>query len=1737
MNRWYLCVVSCLVLACSSSPVGNIPCGNDGECGSGTVCGPANKCIALQACPSGQSVCGDGPESALRAHECYDLTASVAHCGTCANACPTAPADGVAACKSGQCELGCIEPAMKIGAVCVRPPPAPSDVTAGGGANLVQVGWTATARTEHYEVSRGTVAGGPYTLLGSATVASFSDTTAASGTQYFYVVRAVNAAGKSAASNEATATTAPDAPTATAAALDDTHVDVAWLAVPGAERYSVYRGATQVGTVQATAGATNYVFHDSGLTPATSFSYSVKALDAAGAESSPASAQTGTTTLLSATGSVGVARVDDTSLTVTWNRVSSAASYDVVRSGASTQTLHVADPGSGASVTTTDSGLAPNSSYSYVVTAKGAASLGGVPSSAQGNVTLLARPATPQTVAVDATHINVTVAARIGGATSYKVLRGLSAGALAQVGTITDPGAGALIFNDTGLTPGTVYFYGVTAASGTNNSLSSPSMMWATLCALPAAPTATTIDSTRVDVVLSRSAGADVYSLNRFIGAAAAGSVQVPDPGGALPTFTFHDSGLTPNSSYTYVVTAHDLAGNSPAATSPLAALTLLPTPVPIATATDDTHLSLTWPHVPGATSYVVQRSTVSGQETLLNNQVNDIPGTVVLNEMGLQSVYRYYYRVSAKTNTPVANVSANSVEVAAITAASVPSPLVLSTVDDAHVKLTWTPSPRATGYALFRALRAGTLLQVTTVSGAMTSSFTDSGLTGATAYDYAVAALGAGGALSAKTSTSTITTLLGTPSPVTAAPSGAMQITGTWPHVTAATGYVVTRSPTAAPFPLTVSDTGSGTQVATDNGVTPGTVYSYTVSAVSTGNAGVTSVPSAIASAQLPAAPSLSGLPNSDTVNQLIWNTIAGAAQYQVASSSTAGAENFAAATTVSAAPGATQTFLDSGRSAGTTRFYKVAIFGQGSGFPSNEVSVVSPPAVPANVTAVPLAGSTDTAISVSWTPSPGATSYTVQHLVGGGFVNTVVAAPPFHDTGLTPGTSYPYFVQAVAPSTTSGFSPQVTASTLLLTAPTLNTPMLDAAGNVQLTFSSVPGATSFNVLRGTAHNAETNINGTCFLNACVTNDGAASAIDPTALPRTTYFYQVQPFSASAVGPISNEVSFTPTLGAVTGVNSAAASDPNASPPIPPQVVLNWNPVPGATGYTVKRFLWPPPGSPQTIATVAAPFASYYDTGVADQVQYGYQIIAFDGSGSSAPFTTSTALTPQSNAVVGNWHVAYWDADRWTPSAVTTFNPVPLGGNLSRVVFYLDSNNNWVRVGGAGTDDGHYITQKIPVLDGNSQPLRHYVRAYGNTIFVDTTGRVVDTRREFIQRPSLTSLSFNNLTGMYSSTPLDFNLTWPGSAAFNSFKTGDDLEAWSVASGYHDRLSTFGGTLAPLTNNVTTTAGFGEDMALVSAGIIDSTQGDSLWLAHKAGAVSSTGRPYVSIANVYTPPSFTLVEAQTNIVAGTFTPVVRNATFEMDFKRSQFHALLDPVMPPGAVRAGDQIFVEAEPLGGTRGHEVGKLVQAFSLVPSIASVPQLVTMNLDTGTYDVATGPLPYANPYGATYAVAAGVRVSWVYNYTLPADPTNAVYPTTASIIQYRQLPDILEAGGAVTPHIAPPSAVKINGSDASVQLMAVGTTPTISWTASSHQPDPDPTNYEVEIFDLLAGNSLVTTLATKSTSLRVPTSLLGLNGWYYLRVSANYEPGRDVTVTPDTNAAQYSYRAEVLTAKFQP
>ncbi|MGO8672242.1 MAG: choice-of-anchor tandem repeat GloVer-containing protein [Capsulimonadaceae bacterium] len=344
-------------------------------------------------------------------------------------------------------------------------PPAPTGLTATAGNAQVSLTWTGSTGATSYSVYRGTVSGGEAsTPIGTATSTAFTDTGATNGVKYFYTAAAVDSAGTSALSSEASATPEPPipaTPSGLTATAGNAQVALSWTASTGATSYSVYRGTASGGEASTPIGtATSTAFTDTGVTNGVKYFYTVAAVDAAGtsAHSNEASTTLAPNAPTRVTATAGNAQVG-----LSWTSSYAATTYAIYRgttSGGESSTPVASTTG----LSYTNTGLTNGTKYYYKVAAVNAGGTGVLSTEVSATpeppvpVAPAGLTATPGNARVTLSWIAST------GATSYNVYRGTTSGGEAStaIGTATT----ATSYTDTGLTNFVTYYYKVAAVNG-----------------------------------------------------------------------------------------------------------------------------------------------------------------------------------------------------------------------------------------------------------------------------------------------------------------------------------------------------------------------------------------------------------------------------------------------------------------------------------------------------------------------------------------------------------------------------------------------------------------------------------------------------------------------------------------------------------------------------------------------------------------------------------------------------------------------------------------------------------------------------------------------------------------------------------------------------------------------------------------------------------------------------------------------------------------------------------------------------------------------------------------------------------------------------------------------------------------------------------------------------------------------------------------------------------------------
>ena len=376
-----------------------------------------------------------------------------------------------------------------------QPPTAPTNVTATvAGSTQINLTWTAATDNvgvTEYRIERCQGAGcSAFAQVGTATTTSFSNPGLSPATSYSYRVRAADAAGNlgpnsttvSAATGAAPDTQPPTAPAiVTATVAGSTQINLTWTAATdnvGVTQYRIERcQGTGCSTFAQVATATTPSFNNPGLSPAASYSYRVRAADAAGNLGSYSTTVSATTNAAADTQppttptNVTATVAGSTQINLTWTAATDnvgVTEYRIERcqsAGCSTFT----QVGTATGVSFSNPDLSPATSYSYRVRAADAAGNLGPYSTTVSATTNAAADTQPPTAptnvaatAVGSTQINLTWTAATDnvGVTEYRIERCQSAGCstFTQVGTATAPS-----FSNMGLSPATSYSYRVRA--------------------------------------------------------------------------------------------------------------------------------------------------------------------------------------------------------------------------------------------------------------------------------------------------------------------------------------------------------------------------------------------------------------------------------------------------------------------------------------------------------------------------------------------------------------------------------------------------------------------------------------------------------------------------------------------------------------------------------------------------------------------------------------------------------------------------------------------------------------------------------------------------------------------------------------------------------------------------------------------------------------------------------------------------------------------------------------------------------------------------------------------------------------------------------------------------------------------------------------------------------------------------------------------------------------------------
>jgi hypothetical protein len=786
------------------------------------------------------------------------------------------------------------------------------------------------------------------------------------------------------------------------------------------------------------------------------------------------------------------------------------------------------------------------------------------------------------------------------GVIGYRVYRALPGSTLVQIATTTVP-----YFNDASVSPGIVYAYSVTARyPGGDSGQSTIDTGWRNVAA-PGTVTATDGTSTvNVTVTWTGVSGATGYKVFRAIGSEAA--VQV---GGnvAASTLSAVDTTAIAGTLYSYSVKAMTGAGDSGASAIDTGWRNVVaPASVNATDGTSAVNVTVTWTGVSGATGYKVFRSI--GGETAV--QVGGNVAASTLSAVDTTAVASTLYSYSVKAMTGAGDSGVSAIDTGWRNVAAPGTVNATDGTSTVNVTITWAGVSGATGYKVFRAIGSGAAVQVGSNVAASTLSAVDATAVAGTLYSYSVKAMTGVG----DSGFSTVNTgwrNVAAPGTVNATDgTSAVNVTIAWTGVSGATGYKVFRAIGSGTAVQIGGNVAASTLSAVDATAIGGTLYSYSVKAITgAGDSGFSAVNTGWRNVAAPG--TVNATDGTSAVNVTVtWTGVTGATGYKVFRAIGSGAAvqvgGNVAASTLSA--------VDTTAVAGTLYSYSVkAMTGVGdSGFSAVNTGWRNV-AAPGTVNATD--GTSAVNVTITWTGVSGATGYKVFRAIGSGTAVQVggnVAASTLSavDATAVAGTLYSYSIKAMTGAGDSAVSAVNTGWRNVAAPGTVNATDGTSAVNVTVTWAGVSGATGYKVFRAIGSGAAVQVGGNVAASTL-------SAVDTTAIAGTLYSYSVKSMTATGDSAVSAMNTGWRNVVAPASVN---ATDGTSTV----NVTITWTGVSGATGYKVFRAI----GSGTAVqvgGNVAASTLSAVDTTAIAGTLYSYSVKAMTGAGDSAVSAMNT--------------------------------------------------------------------------------------------------------------------------------------------------------------------------------------------------------------------------------------------------------------------------------------------------------------------------------------------------------------------------------------------------------------------------------------------------------------------------------------------------------------------------------
>lgn len=584
-------------------------------------------------------------------------------------------------------------------------------------------------------------------------------------------------------------TIVPSAPTGvSAAAISPTQVNLFWTAPSGftvtSYKIEYKTGSGPYTVLVATTGTTTTNYSHTGLTPGTSYSYKIYAINSVG--TGTASSEVTITPTTSSIGALpglptgfSATPMSPTQVNLSWSAPSNNGGYPITgyrieyRIGSGTYSDLVPTTGNTAT-TYSHTGVSAGQVYVYRVYAitsfgtseKPSTEATANPKPASSSSAPTAPPALTAT-ATSATQINLSwsTPSNTGGypITGYKI--DYKKGSASYSTLVANTGNSTISYNHVGLTTGTTYAYKVYAINSIGTSAASPEASatptTASVSSSPAPPTgltATPASATQINLswsAPSNNGGASIigYKIEYKVGSGAY-STFIANTGNTATTYSH--TGLTAGQVHVYKISAINSVGTSNPSPEASATPTTQSTPAQTNTApgaptgltamsVSGTQINLSWSaptNIGGGpiTGYKIEaKKGAESFETILPNTGST---ATTYSHTGLTTATTYYYRVYAINSIGTSGPSGES---SAIPKETTTPTLTAIAIAPTQIHLSWT-APSQTykqtinGYKIEE--KIGNSYKVIQDNAGSSTKYTVSGLVTGKPHTYVVSAL-----------------------------------------------------------------------------------------------------------------------------------------------------------------------------------------------------------------------------------------------------------------------------------------------------------------------------------------------------------------------------------------------------------------------------------------------------------------------------------------------------------------------------------------------------------------------------------------------------------------------------------------------------------------------------------------------------------------------------------------------------------------------------------------------------------------------------------------------------------------------------------------------------------------------------------------------------------------------------------------------------------------------------------